>query len=163
MRCGLATAEALFRPKPRGCPCLAGRRIATGTEGNRNEGSASSVVADGGISVGRSWPWRVSYLIWTSRLKIVAGRKTCRLTPARAVGRFVACRDGLCNCLPRRPKATGTIGSAICASAAFMPSSDDPLSVFQLLARAGVPFVIIGGHAVTFHVTYVHRGRRSDF
>ena len=29
--------------------------------------------------------------------------------------------------------------------------SDDPLNVFQLLARAGVPFVIIGGHAVNFH------------
>lgn len=32
-----------------------------------------------------------------------------------------------------------------------MVSSDDPLNVFQLLARAGVPFVIIGGHAVVFH------------
>jgi hypothetical protein len=32
-----------------------------------------------------------------------------------------------------------------------MPSTDDPLTVFQLLARAGVPFVIIGGHAVNFH------------
>ena len=32
-----------------------------------------------------------------------------------------------------------------------MPSTDDPLNVFQLLARAGVPLVIIGGHAVNFH------------
>jgi hypothetical protein len=32
-----------------------------------------------------------------------------------------------------------------------MPNIDDPLTVFQLLARAGVPFVIIGGHAVNFH------------
>ena len=32
-----------------------------------------------------------------------------------------------------------------------MPSTDDPLNIFQLLARAGVPFVIIGGHAVNFH------------
>ena len=32
-----------------------------------------------------------------------------------------------------------------------MPSTDNPLTVFQLLARAGVPFVIIGGHAVIFH------------
>lgn len=32
-----------------------------------------------------------------------------------------------------------------------MSSPDDPLSIFQLLARAGVPFVIIGGHAVVFH------------
>jgi hypothetical protein len=32
-----------------------------------------------------------------------------------------------------------------------MPNTDDPLTVFQHLARAGVPFVIIGGHAVTFH------------
>ncbi len=32
-----------------------------------------------------------------------------------------------------------------------MPGTDDPLTVFQLLARAGVPFVIIGGHAVNFH------------
>jgi hypothetical protein len=31
-----------------------------------------------------------------------------------------------------------------------MLRSDDPLSVFQLLARAGVQFVIIGGHAVVF-------------
>jgi hypothetical protein len=32
-----------------------------------------------------------------------------------------------------------------------MPSTDDPLNVYQVLARAGVPFVIIGGHAVNFH------------
>jgi hypothetical protein len=32
-----------------------------------------------------------------------------------------------------------------------MPSTDDPLTVFQLLARAGVPFVIIGAQAVNFH------------
>lgn len=32
-----------------------------------------------------------------------------------------------------------------------MPNIDDPLTFFQLLARAGVPFVIIGGHAVNFH------------
>jgi hypothetical protein len=32
-----------------------------------------------------------------------------------------------------------------------MPSTDDSLNVFQVLARAGVPFVIIGGHAVVFH------------
>ncbi len=31
-----------------------------------------------------------------------------------------------------------------------MPSTDDPLAVFHFLARAGVPFVIIGGHAVNF-------------
>jgi hypothetical protein len=32
-----------------------------------------------------------------------------------------------------------------------MPSTDEHLTVFHLLARAGVPFVIIGGHAVNFH------------
>ena len=32
-----------------------------------------------------------------------------------------------------------------------MPNTDVPLTLFQLLARAGVPFVIIGGHAVIFH------------
>jgi hypothetical protein len=32
-----------------------------------------------------------------------------------------------------------------------MPSTDDPLNAFQHLACAGVPFVIIGGHAVIFH------------
>jgi hypothetical protein len=32
-----------------------------------------------------------------------------------------------------------------------MPSTDDTSSIFHLLARAGVPFVIIGGHAVNFH------------
>ena len=33
-----------------------------------------------------------------------------------------------------------------------MPGSEfnDPLAIFHVLARAGVPFVIIGGHAVTF-------------
>jgi hypothetical protein len=42
-----------------------------------------------------------------------------------------------------------------------MPSSDDPLSVFQLLARAGVPYVIIGGHAVIFH-GYVRTTEDAD-
>ncbi len=42
-----------------------------------------------------------------------------------------------------------------------MLSSDDPLSVFQLLARAGVPFVIIGGHAVVFH-GYVRTTEDAD-
>jgi hypothetical protein len=42
-----------------------------------------------------------------------------------------------------------------------MPSTDDPLTVFQLLARAGVPFVIIGGHAVNFH-GYVRATEDAD-
>jgi hypothetical protein len=42
-----------------------------------------------------------------------------------------------------------------------MPSTDDPLSVFQLLARAGVPFVIIGGHAVNVH-GYVRTTEDAD-
>ena len=42
-----------------------------------------------------------------------------------------------------------------------MPSTDDPLTVFQLLARAGVPFVIIGGHAVVFH-GYVRTTEDAD-
>ena len=42
-----------------------------------------------------------------------------------------------------------------------MLSSDDPLNVFQLLARAGVPFVIIGGHAVVFH-GYVRTTEDAD-
>ncbi len=42
-----------------------------------------------------------------------------------------------------------------------MPSTDDPLTVFQLLARAGVPFVIIGGHAVIFH-GYVRTTEDAD-
>ena len=42
-----------------------------------------------------------------------------------------------------------------------MPSTDDPLTVFQLLARAGVPFVIIGGHAVNFH-GYVRTTEDAD-
>lgn len=29
--------------------------------------------------------------------------------------------------------------------------AQNPLLVFELLARAGVPFIIIGGHAVNFH------------
>jgi hypothetical protein len=28
---------------------------------------------------------------------------------------------------------------------------DDPLAIFHTLAAAGIPFVIIGGHAVNFH------------
>ena len=27
----------------------------------------------------------------------------------------------------------------------------DPLAIFRVLTRAGVPFLIIGGHAVSFH------------
>lgn len=42
-----------------------------------------------------------------------------------------------------------------------MLGSDDPLNVFQLLARAGVPFVIIGGHAVVFH-GYVRTTEDAD-
>jgi hypothetical protein len=42
-----------------------------------------------------------------------------------------------------------------------MPSTDNPLTVFQLLARAGVPFVIIGGHAVNFH-GYVRTTEDTD-
>ena len=42
-----------------------------------------------------------------------------------------------------------------------MPSSDDPLDVFQVVARAGVPFVIIGGHAVVFH-GYVRTTEDAD-
>ena len=42
-----------------------------------------------------------------------------------------------------------------------MSSPDDPLSVFQLLARAGVQFVIIGGHAVVFH-GYVRTTEDAD-
>jgi hypothetical protein len=42
-----------------------------------------------------------------------------------------------------------------------MPNTDDPLSVFQLLACAGVPFVIIGGHAVVFH-GYVSATEHAD-
>ena len=42
-----------------------------------------------------------------------------------------------------------------------MPSTDDPLTVFQLLARAGVPFVVIGGHAVNFH-GYVRTTEDAD-
>lgn len=42
-----------------------------------------------------------------------------------------------------------------------MASSDDPLSVFEHLARAGVPFVIIGGHAVVFH-GYVRTTEDAD-
>lgn len=42
-----------------------------------------------------------------------------------------------------------------------MLGSDDPLNVFQLLARAGVRFVIIGGHAVVFH-GYVRTTEDAD-
>jgi hypothetical protein len=42
-----------------------------------------------------------------------------------------------------------------------MPSTDDPLTVLQLLARAGVPFVVIGGHAVNFH-GYVRTTEDAD-
>ncbi|MCX6997346.1 MAG: hypothetical protein NTV49_09720 [Kiritimatiellaeota bacterium] len=42
-----------------------------------------------------------------------------------------------------------------------MPSSDNPLAILQVLARAGVPFVIIGGHAVTFY-GYVRTTEDAD-
>ena len=37
----------------------------------------------------------------------------------------------------------------------------DPLAILHVLARAGVPFVIIGGHAVTFH-GYVRTTEDTD-
>jgi hypothetical protein len=42
-----------------------------------------------------------------------------------------------------------------------MLDSDDPLGVFYRLARAGVPFVIIGGHAVVVH-GYVRTTEDAD-
>jgi hypothetical protein len=42
-----------------------------------------------------------------------------------------------------------------------MPNTDSPLAVFHLLAGAGVPFVIIGGHAVTIH-GYVRTTEDAD-
>ena len=43
--------------------------------------------------------------------------------------------------------------NAICDSDGFMhlPDLTDPLAIFRVLTQAGVPFVIIGGHAVSFH------------
>lgn len=41
-----------------------------------------------------------------------------------------------------------------------MPPSD-PVEVLSLLARGGVPFVIIGGHAVNFH-GYVRTTEDAD-
>lgn len=32
-----------------------------------------------------------------------------------------------------------------------LPNPTDPLAIFRVLTQAGVPFVIIGGHAVSFH------------
>ena len=31
------------------------------------------------------------------------------------------------------------------------PDLTDPLAIFRVITQAGVPFVIIGGHAVSFH------------
>ncbi|MCE9557304.1 MAG: Gti1/Pac2 family protein [Planctomycetes bacterium] len=42
-----------------------------------------------------------------------------------------------------------------------MPDTETPSSVFHLMAAAGVPFVIIGGHAVTFH-GYVRTTEDAD-
>jgi hypothetical protein len=42
-----------------------------------------------------------------------------------------------------------------------MPNTDNQLAIFQLLNRAGIPFVIIGGHAVTFH-GYVRTTEDAD-
>lgn len=41
------------------------------------------------------------------------------------------------------------------------PDLSDPLRIFKLLAQAGVPFVIIGGHAVNFH-GYVRTTEDAD-
>ncbi|MBM3888844.1 MAG: hypothetical protein FJ388_06920 [Verrucomicrobia bacterium] len=40
-------------------------------------------------------------------------------------------------------------------------TTTDPLEVFRVLARAGVPLVIIGGHAVSFH-GYVRTTEDAD-
>jgi hypothetical protein len=69
-------------------------------------------------------------------------QETARLTPRERLERFVALQRRARQLLAASPKATGSTGCATCASAAFMLSSDDPLNVFQLLARAGVQFVI---------------------
>jgi hypothetical protein len=42
-----------------------------------------------------------------------------------------------------------------------LPDPADPLAVFRVLTRAAVPFVIIGGHAVTFH-GYVRTTEDAD-
>lgn len=49
--------------------------------------------------------------------------------------------------------ATAGSGVATCKSEAFMAPSDPatPVELLNSLLRAGVPFVIIGGHAVNFH------------
>ena len=41
------------------------------------------------------------------------------------------------------------------------PEPTRPLQLFELIARAGVPFVIIGGHAVSFH-GYVRTTEDAD-
>lgn len=42
-----------------------------------------------------------------------------------------------------------------------MSDSSDPLAIFRILAEAGVPFVIVGGHAVAFH-GYVRTTEDAD-
>jgi hypothetical protein len=53
--------------------------------------------------------------------------------------------------------------SATYGSGGFMAPSDpsNPLEIFELLARAQVPYLIIGGHAVNFH-GYVRTTEDAD-
>jgi len=59
--------------------------------------------------------------------------------------------------------ATSISGSATCGNGESMPSTEfkNPLAIFQVLANADVPFVIIGGHAVAFH-GYVRTTEDAD-
>ena len=76
---------------------------------------------------------------------------TARLTPRERLQRFAALQRRARQLLAASREGYRQYRVRNLRHAAFMLSSDDPLNVFQLLARAGVPFVIIGGHAVVFH------------
>lgn len=73
------------------------------------------------------------------------------------------CSDGPSPCWLRPLKDIVGFRNATSDNGGDMLASDatDPLQIFERLARAGVPFVIIGGHAVSFH-GYVRTTEDAD-
>lgn len=47
--------------------------------------------------------------------------------------------------------ASGDFTNATAANVVSMPAVPDPLELLRVLAQAGIPVVVIGGHAVNFH------------
>jgi hypothetical protein len=86
-----------------------------------------------------------------------------RYRPASEWPDSPCCSDTPSSCCRYPHKAIVGFRSAIFDNGGSMAPSDatNPLQVFELLARAQVPHVIIGGHAVNFH-GYVRTTEDAD-